>query len=362
MNWLGQGASAHGNVIQLANGGVGVTAACSGIRSFQTACMLAIFFGELYRLSAGRRGCVLILGLTTAIALNVFRALTLTWVCAEYGPDVESAWHDRVGMLSLGLMILSVWLIGSWATRWRGSNRSIDSTPDIATPQLHGWTIPSRAPLLVLAWLLAAEVGVQAWYRGHELGLPAIRAAWSIKWPAAHDGFQQKILPDETRKLLRCDESQTGRWLRPDGAEWTLFFFRWRPGRMAAQLAKGHTPDVCLPANGFKQMADRGYVNFQVHGMEIPFHAYVFALGERRYHVFFCQVDDRPDLHSDSAGSEHTTYLSGLEPDQRLRAVREGRRHAGHQVLEIALTGYATAELAQAALQTELPHLIQPGK
>ena len=38
------------------------------------------------------------------------------------------------------------------------------------------------------------------------------------------------------RALLRCDESKAGVWRRLDGSEWTFFFLKWPPGRMAAGL------------------------------------------------------------------------------------------------------------------------------
>jgi hypothetical protein len=53
LGWLGIPAMAHGNVIEVATGMVGIDEACSGIRSFQSSLMISLFFGEFYALSRG---------------------------------------------------------------------------------------------------------------------------------------------------------------------------------------------------------------------------------------------------------------------------------------------------------------------
>ena len=47
--WLGIGAYQLGNVIELANGFVGVDEACSGVKTLQAAIMVSLFLGELLR-------------------------------------------------------------------------------------------------------------------------------------------------------------------------------------------------------------------------------------------------------------------------------------------------------------------------
>ena len=56
LNAAGLPALRQGNVIEIGAGRVGIDEACSGIRSFQATLMLALFFGEFYRLSAGDGG------------------------------------------------------------------------------------------------------------------------------------------------------------------------------------------------------------------------------------------------------------------------------------------------------------------
>ena len=56
LGWTGIPAIQHGNLIEVGTGTVGVSEACSGIRSFQTSLMISLFFGEFYRM-AGRAGC-----------------------------------------------------------------------------------------------------------------------------------------------------------------------------------------------------------------------------------------------------------------------------------------------------------------
>ena len=64
--WLGIPALQHGNLIEVKGGVVGIDEACSGVRSLQSALMLSLFLGEMYRFAVRRR----------------YPAGRLPWVCA----------------------------------------------------------------------------------------------------------------------------------------------------------------------------------------------------------------------------------------------------------------------------------------
>src|SRR5262249_11542736 len=70
---LGVPAVARGNVIEISTGLVGIDEACSGIRSLQATLMIALFFGELCRLQAARRGWLVLAGTGLALACNMAR-------------------------------------------------------------------------------------------------------------------------------------------------------------------------------------------------------------------------------------------------------------------------------------------------
>ena len=80
-NWLGTPAIRQGVVIQTGGGMAGVDEACSGIRSFQAAVMVALFLGELFRYSFFRRLFFLLSGVALAFGCNVVRTTYLVRVC-----------------------------------------------------------------------------------------------------------------------------------------------------------------------------------------------------------------------------------------------------------------------------------------
>ncbi len=77
MNGLGVAALAHGNVIEVSTGLLGIDEACSGIRSTQVVFMLALFFGELCRLRLGARVALMAGALAIAMLLNIARTSIL---------------------------------------------------------------------------------------------------------------------------------------------------------------------------------------------------------------------------------------------------------------------------------------------
>lgn len=79
IGWFGVPAMAHGNVIEVATGQVGIEDACSGIRSFQATLMIALFLGEFYSLCAWRRVIFVVAGFALSMqfcATTVVRSQT----------------------------------------------------------------------------------------------------------------------------------------------------------------------------------------------------------------------------------------------------------------------------------------------
>jgi exosortase/archaeosortase family protein len=103
----------------LPNGFVGVDEACSGVKTLQAAIMVALFLGELLRLSTRRRLVLLLLGAGWVFACNVARAATLVMVAASRGLAALKDWHDGIGtaVLVLGMagLVTIAWLLGGGA-------------------------------------------------------------------------------------------------------------------------------------------------------------------------------------------------------------------------------------------------------
>jgi len=216
-----------------------------------------------------------------------------------------------------------------------------------------------------LCWLLFVEIGIAAWYRAHETNLVSgIR--WTVQWPEQAPHFRKLNIDPEIRSVLRFDEGQNAAWmltppatsessspaktsgtqlnrLPPNAVACYLYVFRWNPGRNSALLANLHRPDVCLPASGWKQIADDGVRNYPVTGaFELPFRHFEFqrAIGNsapQTAHAFYCLSEDRAaesSLPAPASLPSMTGSPSEWTRAERLRTVLEGRRHLGQQVIE----------------------------
>jgi hypothetical protein len=203
----------------------------------------------------------------------------------------------------------------------------------------------------VVAWLLTTEVVTEVWYRTHEADLVSA-PRWSVSWPNQSAGFKKVSLPENSLAILRCSDSDSASWDDDEGNQWSAFLLRWNPGRNSTQLAKGHRPDICFPAAGARLVEDFGQVTANASGIDLPFRHESFESGSRSLHVFYCLWSDRVSRH------EKPLLENGTEAS-RLQAVLAGKRNLGQQVLEVVVSGPATADEAVSLFRKELPSLVQ---
>jgi hypothetical protein len=205
-----------------------------------------------------------------------------------------------------------------------------------------------------LCWLLFVEIGTATWYRVHERNLiSGIR--WSVRWPEQTPNFRKLKIDEEIRAILRFDHGEAAAWAisspwnsetihEPTAISCSLFVFRWNPGKNSALLANLHRPDVCLPASGWTQVADDGVRRYPVNGSsELPFRHFEFqrafeGSAPQIAHAFYCLSEDRALAGSTSTDGINSPGMFGNPSEwtraERFRAVVEGRRHLGQQVIE----------------------------
>jgi exosortase len=337
----------HGNLIEISSGLVGVNEACSGVRSLQTAFFVCLFLGELYRFSWSRRGSLLLLGFIIAVLCNVGRTFFLVASAARHGLGSMDSMHDTAGGVVLVTTLLLI--VGLAHLLRRPQPNQPLPEPQRASPNV----LPLRATAGVLAWILAAEVSTELWYRLHESNAVE-NSHWSAVWPGGPDHTATVPIDSTVLAMLRCNVGKAGVWEDGIGNRWQAYFFRWSAGRNSAQLASAHTPDICLRGVGYELTSDIGVQNLSLPNLELPFRQYVFTKGHTQLHVFYCRWEDQRLAQLQPAVlREDGSQLS------RLEAVRAGRRHLGQQVLEITVNGPATSEAALAALANELPRIIR---
>ena len=337
LNWLGIAAQQQGNLIQLTGGSLGVDEACSGVRSFQATLMVSLFLGELFRLSVFKRLFLMIAGAMIAVAFNFARALTLAIAAGRLGTTSVERWHDPAGYIVLLLTFITLLAIAK-ALRTPRLKAGVEPS----TMPLH---FPKRAAIVTLVWLGLCEVANAAWYRSHESNTQP-KQQWVVDWP-----YPSSKISENVRLLLRFNEGESAIWNGPQGSQWQLFFFHWKPGRAAANLARNHRPETCLPATGFKLAENRGTKVYSVNELNLPIHRLEFTDSGQRLHVYYCLWEDRTSPNAEGP--------SLLTRENRLRAVIEGRRHLGQRVLEVVIAGIDSPEKADEEFAAELPKWIR---
>lgn len=359
-------AQLEGNLIRVSTGVVGVNEACSGVRSLQTAIMIGLLFGELKRLSSPRRVILFAGAVAVAMVANICRAIFLVYIAARQGLAAVDSWHDGAGYAILAAVFVATVALAAWLGRQEmGGQKSKIKTPlrptQVSSPDLRplpsAFVLPTSYFLLCLSWLVAVEVGVEAWYWVHE-GDRFPRIRWTIRWPEGEREFRP--VPTEVfRPTLLFDEARAASWQGRDepgpagfptsGSPsvnareliYLLYFFRWEPGRTTVLRARAHRPDTCLPNLGWKQINDHGTLRYSAGNIGLPFRHLEFARlpqssPARFAHAFYCAREDRVKINTQidqpfgaGAGLKQTSEF--------LRPVFEGEREKGLQVLQAVL-------------------------
>jgi exosortase len=347
---LGIPAVQQGNLIETAVGVVGIDEACSGVRSLQSALMLSLFLGEMYRFTAARRLALLGASLVFDLLANLARTTFLVWAAANRGLAQMEAWHDAAGLLVMIIVLPSLLALAYWMKpRTRKPSPGSAGVPRTGASCLPA--IPRWVGVLALLWIGAGEVGSETWYRVHETRLIAT-TRWSVAWPAQSPRFTKTAVPEKALAILRCSNSDAAAWGDDAGDQWSGFLLRWNPGKNSAQLAKGHRPDICFPASGARLVEDFGQVMVPVRAFEIPFHHETFDTGGKLVHVFYCLWPDRV------SPQEKPLREDGSQAS-RLLAVFAGKRNLGQQMLELVLAGPESEREAVAVIKSTLPRIIQ---
>jgi exosortase/archaeosortase family protein len=248
---LGIAAYREGNVIELARTSVGVSEACSGVRSLISCTVAGLFLSAVAVRRPGHRALVVALSPAIGLAMNFLRSLLLT-LLANAGVGIEGRWHDLTGS---SIIVGTTILVAALAFRLRRGEVP-EAAPGAASASATG-----RSPLLgtVAAGLVlaAATVGLLA-ARNPQPGAESGRAPdLAALLPEPQPGWTARTTPDldaysgslHTHDLVERVYS-AGPGL--DSAHLTLYLAYWRPEQAPVSLVDAHTPDACWPGTGWE--------------------------------------------------------------------------------------------------------------
>jgi hypothetical protein len=91
-----------------------------------------------------------------------------------------------------------------------------------------------------------------------------------------------------------------------------------------------------------------------VNGVPLPIRSYVFDNNGMPLHVYYCYWDGT--VPNAATMNQENWTASG-----RLRAVRDGKREVGAQMLEVVAWGYDQDQIAEQAVRNQLENIIRRG-
>jgi exosortase len=350
-------ARAAGSTIFLATGQLGVTDACSGIRSLQAALMMSLFFGEFYRFGVRRRVALLGAGAALALLGNYARMLFLAWRGARDGVALVEAAHDSAGFFILGFTVVSLWLVCLAVRPMCPMRHAFPHKPSISTQQL-----ALRWAAAILAATLFAEVTTQAWYGWRENSAPRF-PTWSVAWPADAPGFRRAPIPANVRDELHAETSTAAEWRDASGWRWSGLWIRYHASAAGKVVFESHNPELCLAAAGWRALPGGGSFALDADAAHLAVQGRAFAAGDGTAYVFWIPYLDRgtpagADASRGIYGHSLATLAQGKCP--WLADVWTGCRGADAETLEVAVmgpAGYAEAERAFRGLAQEIIHV-----
>jgi exosortase len=280
-------AQLDGSLIRVNSGVVGVSEACSGVRSLQTSLMIGLLFGELKRLTIARRFLLVGAALAVAFVANCARAFFLVWIAATQNLQAVTRWHDVAGYSIVVAVFLGTVAIAAALAKGESEKEELinaEASPRFAVrvPPF----LPSSFLILTFCCLLLIEAGVSGWYRWHERNFVAT-SRWTVRWPETIRGFHNLAIDDNVKSTLRYDSGREAEWpisltSKPNepraAGSCSMFFFRWQPGSASILRARAHRPDICLPNTGWRMVADDGVRSYIVSpGFSLPFRHFRFV-------------------------------------------------------------------------------------
>lgn len=283
LHWFGIEAQTSGAAIALRGGLVGISEACSGVRSLQAGIMFGLAMGEWFLLRPWRRVILLLIAVAFALITNLARTLALSLQAEWHGVDSIDRVHDLIGNIVITALILAIWLAGKFLALSRGpdgSAISIEHMVERFKIFVSRLTMPS--PKLFRALTLMFLVGI-------------IGARSLYGWIEAKDRtqtaplFEAKI--DNSNQLRRIPQ-EIWNELRPTSGEYVhrqnaelpggaadCFHFFWKPSRWN-RFALVHRPDICMPGVGWKLVAPAEPIDVALNGSSIRCHLFRFKRGE----------------------------------------------------------------------------------
>jgi exosortase len=277
---FGISAQTAGGAITLRNGVVGVTEACSGIRSLQAGIMFGLAIGEWFLLPALRRIALLILAIALALCTNFVRTVMLSLQAEWHGIESVEAIHDLTGTLAVVVLVIAIWLCGL----------ALRPRPHLAAG-FYSENLRARLRSFAAAFPITMQRAAAAIAIAGILGITIAQIA-SAKIEARDQTqttpfFSARASPSQTRVRLPRDvwnelHPSSGEYIRvrdPQLGAGETFHFFWKPSPWN-RFVLVHRPDICMPGIGWEMAEAPVPFTTEFSGQQKKFSLFRFRRGE----------------------------------------------------------------------------------
>jgi len=280
LHWFGIPAQTTGGAITLRTGVVGITEACSGMRSLQAGIMFGLAMGEWFLLRPPRRIALLLIAIAFALITNLIRTVMLSLHAEWHGLDAVEKIHDLTGTLAVVVLVVAIW-ISALALRSRHRAIAHFSFENLGVRlRTLGAAIPTTLQRAALAILIAGIFGI------------AIAQIVSSKIEARDQTqtapfFFVREDPSQTREQLPRDvwnelHPTSGEYIRIYdsrlGAGETFHFF-WKPSPWN-RFVLVHRPDICMPGVGWESSGPPESITIDFSGHQTQLYLFRFRRGD----------------------------------------------------------------------------------
>jgi exosortase len=252
LHGMGIAAFQDGNVIELARTTVGVSEACSGVRSLISCTVAGLFLSALLLRRPANRVLIIALSPAIGLAMNFLRSLLLT-LLANSGVNIEVHWHDVTG----ASILVGTTILGAALALLLNRNESAPPANPSAAPISPTGSSPLQA-MIGAALLIVGAAAVIA-SNGRPPGESAASPAPDLAalFPAPPRGWTVATTPDmdqysdvlHTHALM---ERVYSGGPAEDRVHISFYLAYWRPGQAPVSLVDAHTPDACWPGTGWQ--------------------------------------------------------------------------------------------------------------
>jgi exosortase len=329
-------AQTAGGAITLRNGIVGITEACSGIRSLQSGIMFGLAMGEWFLLRPLKRIALLAIAIALALGTNLIRTFVLSLQAEWHGVAAVENIHDLTGNLVVTAMVVAIWFCGRLLRGRAPVTAPFDFKKCSERWQTLASSFSNHFKWAAIALLLAGIAGVataqifsariEAQDRTQTSPFFSLRDNGSIS--------QTRIdLPRDVWNELHPSSGEAIR-VRDDRLGYAeSYHFFWKPSPWN-RFVLVHRPDICMPGVGWQSAGGPEALTVSFSGHEV------------QLYVFRFRRADIEALELWGVWRNGEPVPLDYQPDQVLRAAAappalhlEGKRRSATEIVSCVIAG-----------------------